>query len=82
MNYEKLSNYAKRYGVTYRTAWNRYKKGKIEGAIEDIIVINNKDDDKTDLMNDLISIIYSFSARMYGLRKRKNRDEIKAFIEK
>jgi putative resolvase len=35
MMYEKLSDYAKRYNVTYRTAWNRYKKGKIEGAIED-----------------------------------------------
>jgi putative resolvase len=192
MNYEKLSDYAKRYGVTYRTAWNRYKKGKIENAFEDntghiiipiieetlnnktnnvalyarvssndrkksledqlkrlenysisngynishsikevasgmndnrnklsklllkddwdilivenkdrltrfgfnyielllnklnkkIIVVNKNDNDKTDLMSDLISIIYSFSARMYGLRKRKNKNEIKEFLEK
>jgi len=190
MNYEKLSDYAKRYNITYRTAWNRYKKGKIEGAIEDntghiiipikeikeksnnvalyarvssndrkkslneqlkrlenysisngfnikhsikeiasgmndnrsklsklllnddwdtlivenkdrltrfgfnyiklllnklnkeIIVVNQTDNDKTDLMTDLISIIYSFSARMYGLRKRKKRNEIKEFLEK
>jgi predicted site-specific integrase-resolvase len=187
--YEKLSDYAKRYGVTYRTAWNRYKKGKIKDAFEDntghiiipikeekeisnnvalyarvssndrknslddqlkrlknysisngynithsikeiasgmndnrnklsklliednwdilivenkdrltrfgfnyidillkklnkkIIVVNKTDDDKTDLMSDLISIIYSFSARMYGLRKRKKKSEIIQFIE-
>ena len=191
MNYEKLSDYAKRYGVTYRTAWNRYKKNKIENAFEDntghiiipikdtitenktyvalyarvssndrkksledqlkrlenysisngynishsikeigsgmndnrnklsnlllkddwnilivenkdrltrfgfnyielllnklnkkIIVVNKNDNDKSDLMADLISIIYSFSARMYGLRKRKKKDDIKEFLEK
>ena len=47
-----------------------------------IIVVNKNDNDKTDLMSDLISIIYSFSARMYGLRKRKNKNEIKEFLEK
>ena len=25
----KLSEYAKRHGVTYRTAWNKFKEGKI-----------------------------------------------------
>ena len=33
--YCKLSDYAKRYGVTYRTAFNRFNAGKIEGAIRD-----------------------------------------------
>ena len=33
--YIKLSDYAKRFGVTYRTAWNRYKKGKFPDAIID-----------------------------------------------
>lgn len=33
--YCKLSDYAKKYGVTYRTAFNRYNAGKIEGAIRD-----------------------------------------------
>lgn len=28
----KLSQYAKLHGVTYRKAWNRYKKGKIPNA--------------------------------------------------
>jgi putative resolvase len=31
----KLSEYARRNSVTYRTAWNRYKAGKIEGAYAD-----------------------------------------------
>jgi len=34
-----------------------------------IIVINNTDDDKQDLMKDLISIITSFCGRIYGLRR-------------
>lgn len=46
-----------------------------------IIVVNKTDDDKTDLVQDMISIIYSFSARMYGLRKRKNKEEIIKFLE-
>lgn len=41
-----------------------------------IIVINNTDDNKEDLMKDLISVIYSFSARMYGLRRKKRRKNI------
>ena len=187
--YYKLSDYAKKFNVTYRTAWNRFKKGKIEGAFIDesnhvlipinkiekknnviiysrvsnsdrkdnldrqsdrlynyainngytvvgnvkeigsglndnrtklikllkqndwdillvenkdrltrfgfnyietllnisnkeIIVVNKTNDDKTDLIQDLVSIIYSFSARMYGLRKKKNKQEIIDFLEK
>lgn len=44
-------------------------------------MVNRVDDDKTDLMQDLVSIIYSFSARMYGLRKKKNKEEIIKFLE-
>lgn len=32
-SYERLSSYAKRHGVQYRTAWNWYKQGKIPNAI-------------------------------------------------
>lgn len=35
MKYCKLSDYAKKYGVTYRTAFNRYNAGKLEGAVRD-----------------------------------------------
>ena len=33
--YIKLSEYARRFGVTYRTAWNRYKQGRFPDAIVD-----------------------------------------------
>lgn len=186
--YFKLSDYAKKFNVTYRTAWNRYKAGKIDNCFIDktghvcinvpelevtnkvaiyarvsnsdrkdnlerqadrltnyaisngfdinytikeigsglndsrpklikllnqsdwnvllvenkdrltrfgfnyietllniagkkIIVVNRADDDKTDLIQDLVSIIYSFSARMYGLRKKKNKNEIIKFLQ-
>jgi predicted site-specific integrase-resolvase len=190
--YKKLSEYAKENSVTYRTAWNRFNKGKIKGAFMDdtghvliplfpelkkednrvviyarvsnndrkkeldyqlnrlrdfsisngyiivdevkeiasgmndsrpklinlltknsnwdliivenkdrltrfgfnyietllgligkkIIIINKVNEDKQDLLNDLISIFYSFSARMYGLRKKKTKKDIINFIEK
>ena len=44
-------------------------------------VVNNADDSNEDLMKDLISVIYSFSARMYGLRRKKSKQEIIDFIE-
>lgn len=47
-----------------------------------IITINKSNENKIDLMEDLISIIYSFSARMYGLRRRKNKKEIINFLTK
>lgn len=189
--YYKLSTYAKKYSICYRTAWNHFKLGKIDGAfldknghvlipIEsfkenstkrvalyarvsnndakdnldrqlerirnysisngynivyeykeiasglndkrtkltkllkkddyDLIVIENKDrltrfgfnyiktllltknkdiviindttnDEKTDLISDLVSIIYSFSARIYGLRKgRETGKELKKVL--
>ena len=40
-----------------------------------IVVINTSDDDKDDLMQDLISIITSFTARYYGLRRGKRKTE-------
>ena len=46
-----------------------------------IVVINNIDNDKEDLMGDLISIIYSFSARIYGLRRRRKKDDIINFLD-
>ncbi|MEA2000245.1 MAG: IS607 family transposase [Euryarchaeota archaeon] len=44
-----------------------------------IVVINTSDDDKEDLMQDLVSIITSFTAGYYGLRigKRKTEQIIK-----
>lgn len=53
----KLSEYAKKMGVTYRTAWNWYKSGKLD-AIQmptGIIIVvdeHNKDIIKKMRMND------------------------------
>ena len=33
--YFKLGDYAKKFNVTYRTAWNRFNKGLIENAFKD-----------------------------------------------
>lgn len=46
-----------------------------------IVVINNIDNDKEDLMGDLISTIYSFSARIYGLRRGRKKDDIINFLD-
>ncbi|MCH9275764.1 IS607 family transposase [Bifidobacterium amazonense] len=43
----------------------------IEQQDKRIIVINEAGDDRTDLIRDLVSIIYSFSARLYGQRRSK-----------
>ncbi len=63
-----------RFGFNYIETLLNINKKKI-------IVTNRVDDDKTDLIQDLISIIYSFSARMYGLRKKKNKEDIIKFLE-
>lgn len=38
---------------------------------KEIIVVNKTPDKTTDIINDMISIVYSFSARLYGSRKGK-----------
>lgn len=40
-----------------------------------IEVVNRAEDDTSDLVQDLVSVIYSFSARMYGQRRAKRRTE-------
>ena len=37
-----------------------------------LLVVNNSDSNKNDLMNDFISIVTSFCARIYGQRRTKN----------
>jgi len=46
-------------------------------ALDDreIVVINNQVNDKDDLMQDFVSIITSFTARLYGLRRSKRKTE-------
>lgn len=58
-----------------------YIKTLLETQGKKILIVNNTDDNKEDLMKDLVSVIYSFSARMYGLRRKKTKEEIINFIE-
>jgi len=54
-----------------------YLKTLLELNNKSIIVINNVENNKQDLMQDFISILYSFSARIYGMRKaRMKKNEI------
>jgi Predicted site-specific integrase-resolvase len=57
-----------RFGFNYIKSWLENTGRKVE-------VVNEADDDKTDLMQDLVSIIYSFSTRLYGLRRAKKKAE-------
>ena len=50
-----------------------YIKQLCEVSGKRIIVMNEADDEKTDIVQDLVSIIYSFSAKIYGLRKAKHK---------
>ena len=52
-----------------------YIQTLVELSGKRIEVVNPADNDKADLMQDLVSIIYSFSARMYGLRRAKRKTE-------
>jgi putative resolvase len=48
----------------------------------EIIVLNKDNEDESDLMKDLVSIITSFCCRLYGLRRGKNKAaKIKQEIE-
>lgn len=46
-----------------------YLKVLLEQNNKKIVVINKAEDEKTELVQDIISVLYSFSARMYGKRR-------------
>jgi predicted site-specific integrase-resolvase len=64
-----------RFGFNYLDTVLPLMKKRIE-------VVNRADDEKTDLMQDLVAVIYAFSARMYGLRRsRRNTEKIVACLK-
>lgn len=64
-----------RFGFNYLETLLNTKGVKIE-------VVNLAQDCKSDLIQDFISIIYSFSTRLYGLRRAKSKsNEIKKCLE-
>lgn len=57
-----------RFGFNYLEQWMVYRKVFI-------IVINQVDTDKEDLMQDFVSLVTSFVARLYGLRRTRRKTE-------
>jgi len=55
-----------RFGFNYIKELLQLRGIKVE-------VVNQSDDDKADLIHDFISIIYSFSARLYGLKRGREK---------
>lgn len=63
-----------RFGFNYIENLLNQKGIKIE-------VINKATTEQNDILHDLVSIIHSFSARMYGIRRKKTSQQIIDFIE-
>ncbi|MBF0238396.1 MAG: IS607 family transposase [SAR324 cluster bacterium] len=57
-----------RFGFNFIENWMRDKGCEIE-------VVNKASDDKEDLMKDFVSLVTSFTARLYGLRRSKRKTE-------
>jgi len=57
-----------RFGFHYIEEWLKEKQVTLE-------VINTVNGDKEDLMQDFISLVTSFTARLYGVRRSKRRTE-------
>ena len=53
----------------------RYLDTLLELAGRQIEVVNLADNDREDLLADLVSIVYSFAARLYGQRRAKRKTE-------
>jgi putative resolvase len=53
----------------------RYIETLLEQQGRRVEIVNLADDGREDLMEDLVSIIYSFCARLYGLRRVKRKTE-------
>jgi len=57
-----------RFGFEYLRQW-------LEMRGCEIVIINEVADDKADLMQDFVSLVTSFTARLYGLRRNRRRTE-------
>ncbi len=70
----------KKIVVEHSDRFSRFGFNYIEKLLKlqdrEIEVINQPMNEKEDLMNDFVSIITSFTARLYGLRRNKRRTEM------
>ena len=57
-----------RFGFNYIDSWMSERNIEIE-------IVNKADDDKKDLMEDFVSLVTSFTARLYGQRRTKRKTE-------
>lgn len=57
-----------RFGFNYLETWMRQRGVKI-------VVVNQVNDDREDLMQDFVSLVTSFVARLYGKRRSKRQTE-------
>ncbi|CAB4242535.1 protein of unknown function [Methylacidimicrobium sp. AP8] len=68
----KLSVWAKRQGVCYKTAWRMWKEGRLPVPVEQLPTGNERTDD---IVGDLHEVIVSMCARLYGKRSAQDRAE-------
>ncbi len=62
----KLSEWARRQGIHYRTAWLWFRQGKLP-------VPAIQTPTGTILVQDMLDVLTSFCARLYGRRSARNR---------
>jgi len=83
-NRKKLSKVLKDSSVTkivveHKDRFSRFGMSYIQQLLNDrgteIVIVNPADSSRDDLMQDFVSIITSFTARLYGLRRNKRRTE-------
>ena len=53
----------------------RYVEVLLRGQGRTLAVVNLAEHDREDLLHDLVSVIYSFAARLYGQRRAKRKTE-------
>jgi predicted site-specific integrase-resolvase len=65
--------YAMQIGISYCTAFRRSKSGKMQSRR--IEVIDLAENGQEDLIQDFVSIVTSFYARLYGQRRPRRKTE-------
>jgi predicted site-specific integrase-resolvase len=64
---KKLSEYAKEHNITYRAAWNHFKRGLISGAYQlpngTVVIPDNNTQDLEKVVQDLKNIIQEFKTK-------------------
>ena len=74
-----MDNSIKKIVVEHSDRFSRFGMNYIEKLLKmqgrEVEVVNSQSNDRDDLMQDFVSIITSFCARLYGQRRNKRRTE-------